>query len=346
MQPSCRFFSVFFIICFLLPQILFAQDEKLLDTAEKTKKFPVSGFLAFSVNTMLAESREYVCDYDVILSDLKWPLTPSVSYTLNGGIYFPKGIHLEGNISFMQPMSTAPMTDTDFEGILQTPSYTGKTKFSEHNCTIIGGLSWMAKLGLQLPMPQTAAMRSAGIAVTVEPMLSFYYSTISWHSYGGYLQYAKIKPNGRYEPWHNGLLKVPHNGSAISYRQQIMMPAIGLGFEATLPHNLMLFSDFHLTPDMIASAEDIHHTKNVRYVDILDGGWAMYGNLRLHWNCLPFFAVFFNLFYQYCVSMEGRSIIFQGITATKPYSFTQPNSAGTSLRGCTCSVGFAFLIGR
>lgn len=345
MRP-CRFFSVFFIIFFLLPQILFAQDEKLLDTAEKTKKFPVSGFLAFSVNTMIAEGREYVCDYELILSDLKWPLTPSVSYTLYGGLYLPKGIHLEGNISFLQPMSTAPMTDTDFEGILQTPSYTGKTKFSKHNCTILNGLNWMAKLGLQLPMPQSAAMRSAGIAVTVEPMLSFYYSTISWHSYDGYLQYTKLRPDGTYEPWHTGLPKVPHNGSAISYRQQIMMPAIGLGFEVVFPHKLTLSSDFHLTADIMAAAEDIHHTRNLKFLDILDGGWAMHGNTRLSWHCLPFFSVFVNLFYQYCTTMEGNSIVYKGLSSTKPDSFTPPNSAGTALRGCTCSLGFAFVLGR
>ena len=346
MQPSCRFFSVFFIICFLLPQILFAQDEKLLDTAEKTKKFPVSGFLAFSVNTMIAEGREYVCDYDVILSDLKWPLTPSVSYMIYGGLYFPKGIHVEGNISFMQPMSTSSMTDSDFEGIQAMPPQTGITKFSEHNCTILKGLSWMAKLGLQLPMPQSETMRTAGITLTIEPMLSFYYSTISWHSYGGYLQYAKIRPDGTYAPWSAALPKVPHIGSAISYQQQIMIPAIGIGFETTLPYKLTLLSDFHLTADIMAFAEDIHHDRNIRFVDIMNGGWAMHGNIRLQWNCLPFFAVFCNLFYQYCITMEGNSTVYNGITSTRPNFYTPPNSAGTSLRGCTCSIGCAFLIGR
>lgn len=346
MQPLCRFFSVFFIIFFLLSQNLFAQDVKSFDTAEKIKKFPVSGFIAFSVNTMIAESREYVCEYDEILSDLKWPLTPSASYTIYGGLYFPKSIHIEGNISFMQPMSTAPMTDLDFEGIQATPPQTGITKFSEHNCTIMGGLSWAAKLGLQLPMPQTAAMRSAGVLFTVEPMLSFYYSTISWHSYGGYLQYAKIRPNGTYEPWSKALPKVPHNGPAVSYQQQIMIPAIGVGFEATLPHKLTLLSDFHLTAGIMAFAEDIHHERNMRFVDILGGGWAMHGNIRLQWNCLAFFSVFFNLFYQYCATMEGNTIVYNGITSTKPSFYIPPNSAGTSLRGCTCSIGCAFRIGR
>lgn len=346
MQPLCRLFSVFFIIFFLLSQNLFAQDVKSFDTAEKIKKFPVSGFIAFSVNTMIAEGREYVCDYELILSDLKWPLTPSASYTIYGGVYFPKGIHIEGNISFMQPMSTAPMTDSDFEGIQATPPQTGITKFSEHNCTIMGGLSWAAKLGLQLPMPQTAAMRSAGVLFTVEPMLSFYYSTISWHSYGGYLQYAKIRPNGTYEPWIKTLPKVPHDGPAVSYQQNILMPAIGIGVEVTFPHKLTLLSDFHLTAKIMASAEDIHHDRNVRYVDIMNGGWAMHGNIRLQWNCLPFFAVFCNLFYQYCISIEGNSIVYNGITSTKPSFYTPPNSAGTSLRGCTCSIGCAFRIGR
>lgn len=343
---SCRFLLLPVVIFFSFSHIVLAQDAKPLDAAEKTKKFPVSGFIAFSVNTMIAEGHEYVCEYDEILSDLKWPLTPSASYTIYGGLYFPKGIHIEGNISFMQPMSTAPMTDLDFEGIQATPPQTGITKFSKHNCTILNGLSWAAKLGLQLQMPQTAAMRSAGVLFTVEPMLSFYYSTISWHSYGGYLQYAKIRPNGTYEPWNNGLPKVPHNGPAISYQQQIMIPAIGVGFEATLPHKLMLLSDFHLTANIMAFAEDIHYDRNTRFVDILGGGWAMHGNIRLQWNCLAFFSVFFNLFYQYCATMEGNTIVYNGITSSKPSFYIPPNSAGTSLRGCTCSVGCAFMIGK
>jgi len=343
---SYRFLLLSFAIFFAFSHIVLAQNTKNFDATEKTKKFPVSGFIAVSLNTMLAESREYVCNYDVVLSDLKWPLTPSVSYTVCGGLYFPKGIHLEGNISFMQPMATAAMTDTDFEGIQATPPQQGITKFSEHNCTIIDGLSWMAKLGLQLSMPQTGAMQSAGILLTVEPMLSVYYSTISWHSYDGYLQYAKMKVNGTYEPWATTVPKVPHNGPAVSYQQHIMMPAIGIGVEVVLPYKLALSSDFHLTPDIMASAEDIHHDRNVRFVDIMNGGWGMHGTIRLNWNCLPFFSVFVNLFYQYCITMEGRSILYNGITSTRPHSYTLPNSAGTSLRGCTCSIGCAFRLGR
>ena len=343
---SYRFLLLPVIIFFLFSHIVLAQDAKQLEDSEKVKKFPVSGFIAFSVNTMIAEGHEYVCDYDAIVSDLKWPLTPSASYTLYGGLYLPKGIHIEGNISFMQPMSTSSMTDSDFEGIDAIPPQTGITKFSKHNCTIVGGLNWTAKLGLQMQMPQSAAMRKVGIAVTIEPMLSFYSSTISWHSYGGYLQYAKLKPNGMYEPWTEALPKVPHTGPAVSYQQHVMMPAIGIGFETTFPHNLTLLSDFHLTPDIMALAEDIHHGRNVRFVDILGGGWAMHGTIRLNWNCLPFFSVFVNLFYQYCITMEGYSLLYDSIKAPKPYYYTQPNTAGTSLHGCTCTIGSTFRIGR
>ena len=343
-----RFLSASFIIFFIFSHGVAAQNVKTLEAAEKTKKFPVSGFIAFSVNTMIAESREYVCHYDLILSDLKWPLTPSASYTVYGGLYFPKGIRIEGNISFMQPMPTGSMTDTDFKGIQVTPPQTGITEFSKHNSTIVDGLSWTAKLGLQLPMPQSATMRRTGTSLTVEPMLSFYYSAISWHSYDGYFQYAKRKPDGTYEPWNAALPKVPYTGAAASYQQRIMIPAIGVGFEATLPHKLTLSSDFHLTAGIKASAEDIHHSKNknVRYVDIMDGGWGMHGNARLNWHCLPFFSVFFNFFYIYCITMEGRSAIYNDITSTIPDSYTPPNSAGTALYGCTCSIGLAFSVGR
>ena len=109
-----RFLSASFIIFFIFSHGVAAQNVKTLEAAEKTKKFPVSGFIAFSVNTMIAESREYVCHYDLILSDLKWPLTPSASYTVYGGLYFFKSIYVEGKISFLGPVPSGAVTGTDF----------------------------------------------------------------------------------------------------------------------------------------------------------------------------------------------------------------------------------------
>ena len=341
-----RFCLISTILLFLTTHA-FAHTGAKPDTPLSTKKiFPVSGFLAASCNGLLMEAREYVCQSNIIVSDLRWPLVPSFSYSLHGGIYLPKGIHIEGNVSFLQPMKTGTMIDKDFEDMTVLPLQPELTKRSEHACDIIGGIQWMAKLGVQIAMPQSTRMKQAGITVLVEPMISFYYSVIKWHSYNGYLQYAKIKPNGMYEPWSTALPKVPHNGPAVSYQQQVMIPAIGLGFETAFPYKLTLSSDFHLTAGIMAAAEDIHHDRNIRFVDTMGGGWAMHGNIRLQWKCLPFFAVFFNLFYQYCTATKGNSAVYNGITSTKPNFFTPPNSAGTSLRGCTFSLGCAFVLGR
>lgn len=341
MRPY-RFLTALLIFFF---HIASAQGAETLDTPEKTKNFPISGFIAFSLNTMIAEGREYALAQKIIVSDLKWPLTPSISYTVYGGLYFPKGIYVEGNLSYLQPMSTASMTDTDFDIIQATTPQTRIIKFSKHNCSIIEGHNGTAKIGLQLPIPQAIALRNAGISLAVGPMLSFYYSTISWHSNGGYLQYAKENPDGTYGLWNTALPKIPYNEDAVSYRQYIMIPAIGISVEATFPHHLTLLSDFHLTSGIIAEAEDIHHARDLKFIDVMNNGWATHGTIRLNWNCVPSFSVFLNIFYQYCITTKGYTLIYNGITSTKPDAW-RLNAAGTSLRGGTCSIGFAFLLGR
>ena len=96
----------------------------------------------------------------------------------------------------------------------------------------------------------------------------------------------------------------------------------------------------------MASGEDIHHARNIRFIDIMGGGFALHGTTRLSWRCLPYFALFASVFYEYSVTTEGISISYAGIKASKPSRYSPPDAAGTSLGGCTFSLGFAFVLGR
>lgn len=341
-------FWLILTILFFLTSHPFAHTVAKADSSLSARKiFPVSGFLAASCNALLMEAREYVCDGDMLVSDLRWPLVPSASYTVYGGIYLPKGIHIEGNVSFLQPMATGTMIDKDFEGLSAIVSQQPElTKRSEHACSIISGVQWMVKAGVQLAMPQSTGMRQVGISVFVEPMISFYYSVIKWHSYNGYLQYAKMNRYGQYEPWTETLPRIAITQAAVSYQQHIMLPAIGLGWEVLFPHNITLNTDMHLNPNISAITEDIHHARNLRFVDILQGGWAFHGTTRLAWQFHRFFAAFCSLFYQYAKTTDGISIIYNGITSKKPAGYSAPHTAGTALYGCTFSAGLVFTLGR
>ena len=334
-------------VCFLFHQTVFSNSyEQNLKPAERKTVFPVSGFVGFSVNAMAAESHEYVYQHGEVLSKLRWPLNPAVSYSIHGGLYLPKGIFFDGSLSFVQPMQTSTMIDKDFEEIQSVPPRNGITKFSEHKCTILNGTRGIAKIGLQLPIPQTAALRKTGISVSIGPMISLYYSSISWYSYDGYLQYARIRKDGTYEPWSKHLPKIPVTGAAVSYQQQLLIPAIGVGVEAAFPHKLRFFSDIHVSADVIALSEDIHHARNLRFVDIMGGGFSLHGTARLSWQCLPYFALFTAVFYEYSTTTKGITLSYDGITAKKPSGYSPPDAAGTALGGCTFSIGFAFVLGR
>lgn len=345
MQPYR--FLFFFIIFISFRNITFAQaDNNTPQSLKSQKKLLINAFVAFSIDTMLAETKEYVLQSGFTLSELRWPLTPSLSYTISCGLYFPKGIHIGGNITLMQRMPTGTMVDKDFEDVNKHPPRFGLTNFSEHNCSIINGIRGTVKIGMQLPIPQTAALKKASISLLVEPMLSLHYSAISWYAYDGYLQYAKENKSGYHEPWSADIPKSPVFGSVISYSQQLIIPAIGFGLEASFPYRLHLSSDLHATADVIASGEDLHYFRNIRFVDMMTGGWAVYGDIRFTWQCLPHFALFFNLFYEHCITMEGATLTYSGINSSNPSAYAPPGASGTALRGCTFSSGFAFTLGR
>lgn len=339
-----RLLSVSCIAVFLFSHILPAQEVEELDSGKKIKTAPISGHLAFSFNTMIGEGHEYVCHNRAIVSHLTWPLLPALSYTIEGALYL-YAVHLEGAVSFVQPMATQAMTDKDFFGMLNYPPQQGMTHFSKHNCTITGGINWQFKLGIQFPMPQSALMRKTGIMLILEPLAGVYASHVRWYSSDGYLQYAHKLPNGAYEAWTHALYKIPRKGPAISYKQDILMPLIGLGLETAFPYNLTLSSAVQCGIKVIADTEDIHYTRNRKFIDHMKDGWAVQLNTRLRWQCMPFFSVFFQCFYNYCSAMNGRTAIYKGITAKVPAAYTNPYSAGTSLHGATFSFGCAVMVG-
>ena len=147
MQPHRVIVIVSLFAFFLFHQTLFATSHSYKQDSipeEHRNVFPVSGFAAFSVNAMAAESAEYVYQHGTVLSKLRWPLNPAVSYSVHAGLYFPKGIFFDGALSFVQPMRTGTMIDRDFEEATAVPPRPGVTKFSEHNCDIIDGIRGIA----------------------------------------------------------------------------------------------------------------------------------------------------------------------------------------------------------
>lgn len=338
---------LYFMLFFLFYGKCLAQSgNEIFDTAAVKKTFPVSAFIGFSLDTVVADVREYVFKNRHILSELKWPLIPSLSYTLHCGLFLPKGIHIEGSIGFMQIMRSGTMVDRDFEEIVPLSQQPKLTKYSEHLCNIIGGLRSTVKVGLQLPVPQTTAMQRNGITLMLEPMIGVRYSNIRWYSYDGYLQYARKRPDGSYEMWNKDLPKIPFTGPAVSYKQELIAPSIGVGIEASFPRKIRLTADVHLTSDIIAAAEDVHYSRKLRFVDIMNGGWALYAGTRISWRFLPYCALFGAVVYEYGITKEGATIVYNGLETNSPYAYTPFGSAGTSLHGAVFSAGFAFMLWR
>ena len=309
------------------------------------KNASVSGFAAFSVDARSVEAHEYVLERCALISDLQWPLNPAVSYSVHLGIYFLNGIHFDGSFSFLQPMPAGRMTDKDFDNSrLPLPRFS-LTRYSEHNCVILQGFRGMIKAGWQLPLPQTALLRRAGVLFTVEPILSFFYSAVQWQSFDGYLQYGTLEGNGYYTDWHENIPKTPFSGLAVSYSQLVLVPAIGIGTEISFPYGIRLAAGIHAAPDVIVRAEDMHYNRNLRFMDYSTGGWSVHTDMRFTWRCMKYAALFFNAGYEHRVTQEGFSLLFNNRSSTVS-GFSPLGTAGAGLYGWTCSIGLALMFGR
>ncbi|MGP1593904.1 MAG: omptin family outer membrane protease [Treponema sp.] len=329
--------AVWFFItgfCFAYPLL---QNHSGTAHIQKKKLEITAGF---SCDVTAASAWEYVLQEGRILSELQWDLLPSAAYSGHFTLKTPHGIHIQGRGSYLQPMKTAPMTDKDFEKSFSSDI----TKFSEHPCTITGGWRFAGKIGIQkeIPLPQKVP---AGISLFIEPQFSIRYSKISWFAKDGYLQYALNNSDGTFQPWHPHLPKKYIKGDAISYTQELLIPAFGIGLTAHFPYHLQVYTDIHISSDIMGIAEDTHFMRNQRFVDYTRNGTGIYWDTRILWSFFRNTALIAGCHYEYSKSMNGRTLGYDGLDSTTPAHVTEMGTSGVGVNGCSFLLGIMLVFG-
>lgn len=295
----------------------------------------------FSCDVAAASAWEYVLKDGVVLSELQWSLLSSVAYSGHLTLKTPHGVHIQLRSSYLQPMKTASMRDKDFENYPSTEI----TKFSEHPCTITGGRRFAAKIGIQKEIPLSQKAAAAGISLFIEPEFSLRYSKISWLAEDGYLQYAPKKNDGTFEAWSPYLKKQFITGRAVSYHQEILIPAFGIGLTARFPHRLQLYTDIHVSSDIMGLAEDIHFKRGQRFIDYTRNGGGIYWDTRVLWSFFRNTALVAGCYYEYSFSLDGQTLMYDTMQKRTPDRVTDPGTAGTGLNGCYFLLGVSFVFG-
>ncbi len=266
-------------------------------------------------------------------------MKPVVSYTAQAEMLLFNILHFQTIAELVQPMPSGSMIDIDFKNI---PRNSNLTHLSKHSCNLKEGSRITAAIGIPSLLPQTSKMEKKGISMSLEPMIGLHYSNLQWEAVNGYNQYGNKNPDGSYTEWNEHIEKKAIHGTVVSYRQALLVPTLGIGVGITLPHRLTIFSDVHISPQVISTCEDTHYDRNITFIDRTNHGWAVYSKTQVLWQLAHFFGLVSSFRYEKALGWNGSTIIEKKNKAPERLR----SKAGTELEACTFSIGFAFIFGR
>jgi outer membrane protease len=245
-------FAFFISICCtgVFPVLSYGQNTRGL--AADNSPYRIS--FAAGAGILRGQAEEIVykkSDTDEYLSQLLWDLMPQTY--VGSALSLFRADPLAGmggaadiSVKFGIPMASGAMEDRDWIGSDKL------TNFSAHDAVTQNVLLLDILGGITIPVAHAA---------TINVMASFSYMHFSWTARDGYRKYER-------EDWE----KIAMPGDHVTYDQQWILVAPGLG--VSLPVHRMLSFDFRfcISPLVFAWDEDIHITAKKTYNDYMQGG--------------------------------------------------------------------------
>jgi outer membrane protease len=220
-------------------------------------KTPYRISLAAETGVLLGQAEEIVYKYpgkDAYLSQLLWDVKPMVY--LGPRLSLSRANPLAGlggtadlTVKFGLPILSGTMVDRDWIGS------TKMTKFSSHDAYIQEAMLVDFSGGLSVPIKS---------AVAIKALVSFSYMHFSWIARNGYRKYAS-------EGWE----KIPLQGAGITYDQNWILVAPGVGFFWPLHRVLSLDVSFFISSPIYAGDVDTHLARQLQFKDTMRGGLSL-----------------------------------------------------------------------
>ncbi|MDR2897533.1 MAG: omptin family outer membrane protease [Spirochaetaceae bacterium] len=219
---------------------------------------PIFGVIAGSVD-------EYVYEDDYLLSKLVWDMKPlfyiGVSTSLT--VY---GVELSASLTLGLPGNSGVMEDFDYLNY-----NSAVTNYSISQAKIRSRLQTDVSLGYEFNLLDR---------FTITPFWEFRYRVLSFEGYGGYYQYPP-EWNPPYTEWTPDAPKSYFTGSLITYHQQYLFTGFGFSGSADISERLSLSLLFRFSPLVWCTAVDHHILGAVEYLDDMNGGYTLGGELSL-----------------------------------------------------------------
>ncbi|WP_024467091.1 omptin family outer membrane protease [Treponema pedis] len=335
-----------FIIFTLIPQLnIFSQSvingiytEDIQADPEILKKSPISFAIGIAPKLEIGSGFEYVFkNYNEVLSKLIWPLLPASGFQATTEIYIGNGFHTVFNAVFSIPHSTGKMRDYDF---LNHTKKDVLTHFSMHKCILEQGKELGFTVGWIMPLAEYF-QNGNKIKIYAEPCIGLRYYSHTWLAFDGYLQYSNA--NSELTP---ETPKVLWKGNAAQYRQDLVLPNIGILFKFDLPKKWQIKTAVQVCPQVLGLCEDNHFGRNIVFYDIFHKkGFSLHINFFAEKKLNNVLGVFFSTDCSAITSYNGISIARKS-SNKNILSASQEGSSGTAFYTAVFSVGMMIRLGE
>ncbi len=265
-----------------------------------------------------------------LLSRLVWPME-GLAY---GELGFGFGRRRTADFSFFAeasvklglPGRTGTMTDTDW---MSPSGY--QTHYSAHDCLTDRAVLADYRLGFLFPVKDR---------LTLSPVMTLSTMSFSWTARDGYLQYGPNAGSGPYVPWDSSFAKVRLDGEGILYSQDWLILAFGLELGWDFSERLALKAAFSAAPFIVCGAQDDHLLRNLRFIDVMTGGYAFDPSLALSYRLDARFSLFLRGAYRHIAGVRGDTSQ-EAIDTGESYGLTK-NTAGAGYSAFDLALGVRF----
>lgn len=268
-----------------------------------------------------------------LLSELVWPMEGLAYGELGFGFGRRRtddfSFFAEGSVKLGLPGNTGTMTNADW---ISPSGY--QTHYSAHDCFSERAILADCRLGFLFPLKDR---------LTLAPFMMFSTMSFSWIARDGYLQYGPNAGSGPYVPWNSSFAKVRLDGKGILYSQDWLILAFGLELGWDFTQRLSLKAALSVAPFIVCGAQDDHLLRNIRFNDVMTGGYALDPSLVLSYRLDARFSLFLRGAYRHIAGVRGDTSQ-EAIDTGEKFGLTKNTAgAGYSVFDLALGVRFVFL---
>jgi outer membrane protease len=280
------------------------------------------------VASVVAREFVYIPSEHHKLSELIWRSEPM--FTLNGGVVLQLRPRSKFRLSATAGFNgDSQMTDFDWQDLSTPHSWTDRsihdvTKLPAH-FEIDGRLSQDFGSGKNWILSGLAGIK---------------YTQANWSAYGGKFTYSTFDDDGNLLGFRDDIFEIPARERGVSYRQQWLVPYIGLSAKWRKERSILSLSAT-ASPLAYSWDRDIHWQRDLVFTEKFAPSWMLSADMQYDYMITTHAGLMLAAGMESYAKTRGRTKIVDK-SSISPLSFGPKNGAGASMMNVHGSVGLRF----